>query len=123
MAKILFVDDTEFFQKVFSDELRKAGFEVEVANDGEEALQKVRIFKPQLVFMDIVMPKLGGIEALVKIKADPELKNIPVIMLTGTSAAEKGEVALWRGASGYLVKTTIGPQDIIKKAQEILGKT
>ena len=121
MAKILLVDDTEFFQKLYSNELIKAGFEVEVASDGEEALQKMKIAKPELVFMDIVMPKLGGVETLAKIKSDQELQFIPVIMLTGVSSSEKGEVSLWKGAAGYMVKTTLSPSDVVTKAKQILG--
>ena len=121
MVKVLVVDDTEFFQKLYADELKKAGFEVEVASDGHECLEKMRKSNPRLVFMDIVMPKRDGMEALADIKADSALKNIPVVMLTSLSSEAKGEDSLLQGAVAYLVKTAASPEDVVKKAEEILG--
>jgi CheY-like chemotaxis protein len=121
MTKILVVEDTEFFQKLYKDELEKAGFEVEIASDGEEGVAKMQASKPSLVFMDIVMPKMDGMEALAKIKADDSIKSIPVVMLTSMSAETKGEDSLMKGAVAYLVKNQVGSTDIVSKAEEILG--
>src|SRR5260221_10808211 len=105
MVKVLVVDDSEFFQQLYSNELKKAGFDVEIASDGEDAIEKMRLTKPRLVFMDIEMPKLTGIEALVKIKEAEEIKHIPVVMLTSMSADKSGEDSLLKGAVAYLTKS------------------
>src|SRR6185503_2967161 len=97
MVKVLVVDDAEFFRKLYSEALLKAGFEVETAENGNEAVEKMKAFKPRLVFMDFVMPEATGGEALVKIKADEEIKKIPVVMLTSISAEIKGEDLLLLG--------------------------
>lgn len=121
MTKILVVEDTEFFQKLYSSELKKAGFEVLLASDGEEGVAMAGKYKPNLIFMDIVMPKLDGMKALAKIKADVTIKKIPVVMLTSLSADAKGEDSLLKGASAYLVKNATSSKAVVKKAEEILG--
>ncbi len=121
MTKILAVDDSEFFRKMYADTLTKAGFEVETAENGREAVEKVRDLKPKLVLMDLVMPEMTGAEALDAIKADDTIKNTPVLMLTSIAAEIKGEDLLLKGAVGYLVKDDITPDAVVAKVEEILG--
>ena len=122
MAKILVVDDeqilTELYQKMLEDE----GYEVKTASDGQEALNVVEEFKPDLVVMDVKMPHLSGIETLKKLKAKDETKHIPVMMLTNQSEVKiDAEEAIKLGAVSYLVKADVVPADVIKKIREILG--
>ena len=121
MVKILIVEDTEFFQKLYSAELKKAGFEAIVASDGEEGVAMALKHKPSLIFMDIVMPKMDGMKALAKIKANDSIKKTPVVMLTSLAADAKGEDSLMKGASAYLVKNSVSSKAVVEKAQEILG--
>ena len=121
MVQVLVVDDSQFFQQLYANELKKAGFEVEIAVDGEDAIAKMQSIKPRLVFMDIEMPKLTGIDALVKIKADESIKTIPVVMLTSMSADKAGEDSLMKGAVAYLTKSDVSAESVVKKAEEILG--
>jgi len=121
MTKVLAADDSEFFRKMYADALTKAGFEVETAENGREAVEKVRSIKPRLVLMDLVMPEMTGAEALEAIKADDTIKTTPVLMLTSIAAEIKGEDLLLKGAVGYLVKDDITPEAVVAKVEEILG--
>jgi len=121
MIKVLAADDSEFFRKMYADALTKAGFEVETAENGREAVEKVRSIKPRLVLMDLVMPEMTGAEALEAIKADDTIKTTPVLMLTSIAAEIKGEDLLLKGAVGYLVKDDITPEAVVAKVEEILG--
>lgn len=121
MIKILVVDDAEFFQKLYASELIKAGFEVEVASNGNEAVKMMKASHPKLVLMDYVMPQATGGDALKQIKEDDDIKNIPVVMLTSISGDIKGEDLLLQGAVAYLVKDEVSPEEVVAKVEEILG--
>lgn len=121
MAKILIVEDDQFLMKMYKKKFEVAGYTLEVAGDGEEGIEKMKSFKPDLVFMDIMMPKLNGLDALDKIKADESIKNIPIVMLTNLSSTADAETALKKGALKYFVKSDLVPSDIVQKAKEIVG--
>lgn len=120
MAKVLLVEDDQFLRKMYSKKLQVAGFETEVAGDGEEGLAKMKSFKPNLVLMDVMMPKLNGLEATSKAKADPDIKDIPILVLTNLSSSEDAQTAVKRGAVGYLVKSEYTPSQIIEKVKNII---
>jgi CheY-like chemotaxis protein len=121
MAKILVVEDdplmSRMYQKIFTFE----GYEVEMAGDGEEGIEKVRSTKPTLVLMDIMMPKMNGLQALEKLKADPETKAIPVIMLTNLAGQQDAETALSKGAIKYIIKSEFEPKQVVNMVKEILA--
>jgi CheY-like chemotaxis protein len=121
MAKILIVEDdplmSRMYQKIFTFE----GYEVEMAGDGEEGLEKVRSIKPTLVLMDIMMPKMNGLQALEKLKADPETKAIPVVMLTNLAGQQDAETALSKGAIKYIIKSEFEPKQVVNMVKEILA--
>jgi CheY-like chemotaxis protein len=121
MAKILIVEDdplmSRMYQKIFTFE----GYAVEMAGDGEEGLEKARSSKPTLMLMDIMMPKMNGLEALEKLKADPETKAIPVIMLTNLAGQQDAETALSKGAIKYIIKSEYDPKQVANMIKEILA--
>ena len=121
MAKILIVEDdplmSRMYQKIFTFE----GYEVEMAGDGVEGLEKVRSFKPTLILLDIMMPKMNGMEVLEKLKADPDLKSIPVVMLTNLAGQQDAEAALEKGAIKYIVKSEYEPKQVTNMVKEILA--
>lgn len=121
MTKILIVEDdplmSRMYQKVFSIE----GYEVSLAKDGVEGLEKVKSEKPTLILLDIMMPKMNGFEVLDKIKADPTTKTIPVIILTNLAGERDAETALARGAVKYIIKSQYEPNQITAMVKEILG--
>lgn len=120
MSKLLIVEDDPFLSKMYSKKFQIAGYEVDVAQNGLEALIKVKEFKPDLVLMDILMPKMNGMEALDKLKSNEETKDIPVIMLTNLSTTDDAETAIKKGAAKYIIKSEVTPAQVVKAAAEIL---
>jgi len=121
MTKILIIEDdplmSRMYQKIFTFE----GYEVELASDGQEGLDKVRATKPTLVLLDVMMPKMNGLEVLGKMKADPEIKKIPVVVLTNLAGQQDAEKALSMGAVRYIVKSEYEPKQVADIVKEILA--
>ena len=98
------------------------GFEVETASDGEEALRKIQETNPDLVLLDIRMPKLSGLEVLKKLKSQDTTKHIPVIMLTNQGEEQVDmDAAISMGAASYLVKSDTALEEVLQKVREVLG--
>jgi len=121
MAKILIVEDDVLLSRMYQRIISSGGNAVEVAYDGEEGLEKAKTDRPHLILLDIMLPKMGGLEVLEKLKADPTTKQIPVIMLSNLSVEEKEEEAMAKGAVKYLRKANSDPLQIGKIINEILG--
>lgn len=121
MAKVLIVEDDQFLLRMYKKKFEVAGFEVEIAGDGEEGLLRMRTTKPDIVLMDIMMPKLNGLDAIVQAKADNLIKNIPVLVLTNLSNTDDAQSAVTNGALGYLVKSDFTPSQVVDKVKEIIG--
>nr|WP_214652247.1 response regulator [Novosphingobium jiangmenense] len=104
------VEDNDLNRKLFCDLLRAKGFEVEPVADGREAIDKTRLFMPHLVIMDIQLPNVSGIDLIEAIKADEELKAIPILAVTAYAGKGDEETIRAAGAEGYLAKpVSIGP--------------
>jgi CheY-like chemotaxis protein len=118
---ILIVEDdplmSRMYQKIFTFE----GYKVELAANGEEGVEKVKKLKPTLVLLDIMMPKMNGLEVLKKIKEDPDTKPIPVIMLTNLAGEADAENALSKGAIKYIIKSEFEPKQVANMVKEILA--
>ena len=119
MAKILLVEDEVLLRKMYRKKLALA-FEVETAADGEEGLAKAREFKPDLILLDIVMPKLNGIGVLKKIKADPVINWIPVVMLTNLATGAAIQECLEAGSQGYIIKSDSTPSKLLQDVKKFL---
>jgi len=121
MVKILVVEDdplmSRMYQKIFTFE----GYEVEMAADGMEGLDKARVVKPTLILLDIMMPKMNGLEVLQKLKADEGTKGIPVVVLTNLAGQQDAEAALTKGAVKYIVKSEYEPKQVADMVKEILA--
>lgn len=104
-AKILVIEDDKFLNKLYSDQLRREGFEVSMAISGDEGLNKVMNEKPDLVILDIVLPHKNGFDILSEMKLHAHTKNIPVVILTNLGQDSDIKTGLDLGAVGYLVKT------------------
>lgn len=121
MAKILLVDDDPLLVRMYQIKFENDGFEVVSASDGEDSLQKAQDLQPDLILMDIMMPKMNGLEALEKLKASGATKKIPVIMLTNVSGSDTdNEKGLELGAIAYMVKSNYLPKEVVQKVREIL---
>ena len=121
-ARILLVEDDRILRKAGEVTLRKKGYVVVVAVDGEDALVKVREHKPDLILLDVVMPKLDGFEVLTRLKDDPSTRDIPVIMLSNLSEPSDIRKATDRGALAYLVKSSLRPEQLAEKVAETLAR-
>ena len=120
--KIILVEDDKFLSEMYVVKLTESGFEVDVAADGEEGLNKIKEQKPDLVLLDIVLPKMDGFEVLRNIKSEPSLKNISVIALTNLGQKEEVEKGLKLGADDYIIKAHFTPTEVVAKAKKVLEK-
>lgn len=120
MAKILIVEDDPFLLKMYVKKLQVEGYDVEIAKDGEEGLSKIKSFRPDLVLMDIMLPKLNGLEAIEKAKADPEIKGIPILVLSNLSSSADTGAAVRKGAVGFLIKSDYTPSQVIEKIKDYI---
>jgi len=123
MIKILIVEDDALMLRMYQRIFNFEGFEVDTADDGEKGLDKIRTSdpKPALVLLDVMMPKLNGLQVLEKIKLDPETKTIPIVMLTNLAGQQDAESALSKGAVRYIVKSEHQPREIVNIVKEILA--
>jgi DNA-binding response OmpR family regulator len=121
MAKILLVDDDRLMVKMYQGKFEDDGYDVEVTINGEEGLVKTLEFKPDLILLDIMMPKVNGLQMLTILKEKDQTKKIPVILLTNVGGEEDAENGLNLGAVAYLIKAHYDVKDIVKKVKEVLG--
>jgi len=119
-TRVLVVDDEPFICRSLSFVLRKEKFEVFEARNGEEALEAVRAHRPHLVFLDVMMPKINGFEVTARIKADPELKDTKIILLTAKGQDCDRVTGEGAGADRYLTKP-FSPSKILHEVRDILG--
>jgi len=120
MKKILFIEDAMALQKTFGDILRKESYEIISALDGEEGLKLAKTEKPDLILLDLILPKVNGFEVLRRLKEDPETKKIPIIVLTNLEDIEDINKALELGVTTYLVKASYSPEEVLEKIKENL---
>lgn len=119
--KILFIEDEEFLVEMYQMKFSAEGFEVIIAPDGELGIQLARDTKPDLVFLDMVLPRKNGLEVLAALKGDPETKDLRIFILSNLGQDEEKKKGVVAGAEGYLIKTDLTPADLVVKAKEILG--
>ncbi len=118
---ILIVDDESYIVTSLSYVMKNAGFEVDSAGDGEEALEKVKAKAPDLIILDIMMPKLDGFEVCKAVRANPDWNSVRIIMLTAKGRDSEREKGLELGADDYLTKP-FSTRDILKRAQDVLAE-
>jgi CheY-like chemotaxis protein len=111
-TRILLVEDDKFLRRACEIGLKKKGFTVFTANDGEEGLQQARSGSPDLILLDMLMPKLNGMETLEALKKDEQTRNIPVVILSNSSIDADIQQAKALGAIGYLVKASLSLQEL-----------
>lgn len=121
MAKVLLVDDDQALVQLYSLELSGRQHAVVIAGDGDEGLVKAQAEKPDLILLDVMMPKTDGIALLAKLKADENLKNIPVIMLTNFGQENLVQQAFTLGAVDYLLKYKVTPAEMAEKVEHTLS--
>lgn len=120
MKKILFIEDEPALQKALGDFLRGQGYEVTAALDGEAGANALRRERPDLVLLDLVLPKKHGLEVLAEMRANPALALIPVIVLTNVETEDALVQAVELGAKAYLVKTGYALDEVLEKVKAAL---
>lgn len=118
--KILIIEDEETLQRALTQYLEEENFEVFSAMDGEKGIEMVKKEKPDLVLLDIILPKKDGFQVLEEIKQEETTKNIPVILLTNLESIDDIQKAFDKGATTYLVKSEYKLEDVVKKINETL---
>jgi len=121
--KILLVDDDKVFNEMYKLRLEASGYEVVVVEDGEKALVSAMKEKPNLILLDIMMPRINGLDVLDILKSTPETKNIPVIILTALLKDVNEVRGLMSGAADYLIKSEVTPIQVVEKIAEVLRRT
>ncbi|MBL9077979.1 MAG: response regulator [Planctomycetes bacterium] len=117
---ILVVDDEPFICRSLTFVLRKADYNVLEARNGEEALAAIRAHKPDLVFLDVMMPKLNGFQVTQQVRADTTLDGVKIILLTAKGQECDREVGKTAGANDYMTKP-FSPTKILDRTRQILG--
>jgi DNA-binding response OmpR family regulator len=121
MAKtILFIEDESALQKTLGDDLREEGYEVVSALEGASGLKLAKEKLPDLILLDLILPKMPGLKVLEELKKDKRTKDIPVIILTNLENAEGVEKAIELGATTYLVKARYSLEEVIEKIKQVL---
>ena len=121
--KILIIEDDQRINKVYMAKLSVEGIAVVTALDGEEGLRKVYSEKPDLILLDLMLPRKSGFDILKEIKADPKVKDIPVLILSNLAQEKEIEEGLALGAEDYLVKTDYSIQQVMEKIKKALEKS
>lgn len=121
-GKVLVVDDDITLRDMYAERLRAEGYKVEIAQDGEQGLARATEYKPDIILLDIMMPKINGFTVLDILKTTPELKDTPVILLTALIQEDNKVKGLKAGASEYIVKSETMPGEIIEKVSKLIKK-
>lgn len=119
--KILIVEDDKFLSEMYVSKLKEAGFEIEAAYDGLECLKMIKEFQPDLILLDIVLPRTDGFEILQKIKKDPVWQKVKVVALTNLGQKDEVEKGLRLGADDYVIKAHFTPTEVVAKIKKLLN--
>jgi len=116
MAKILLVDDDHELCQLYKIRLEEAGYQISTVYDGEDALKKIQEKKPDLIILDLMLPKISGIEVLKKLKQDKKFQTIPIIIFSALDN-QQDKVKI---ADSYLIKSKTLPQKLIGEIERLL---
>ena len=118
--KILIIEDEKILREMYHDKFIQAGFEITLANSAEEGIKVVSKVKPDLVLLDILLPKTNGISFLTKLRKKPEFDSLPIIAFSNFDSPETRKAAFDLGVKDYLIKTNFTPQEIVEKIKEYI---
>ncbi len=121
MKKIVIIEDEEILLKLLEQKLNKEGYQVEIARNGKEGLEKLKKQKPDLVLLDIIMPKMGGFEVMEEIKQDKDLKGLPIVIISNSGQPVELSRAKELGVRDWLIKTDFDPEEVIDKVKKQIG--
>ena len=119
--KILLVDDSETVLQMEQMILAKSSYELILARDGEEGVAKALATQPDLILMDVVMPKMNGFEAVKQLRENAQTRSVPIVMVTSKAEAESMEAGYQNGCSDYIIKP-IDQLELMTKVKNLLGE-
>ena len=121
MKKILIIEDEEILLSLLQKKLIEEGYDVSIAVNGEQGLEIMRKIIPDLVLLDIVMPKKDGFEVMEEMHNDEALKNIPIVIISNSGQEVELDRAKELGAKDWLVKTEFDPMEVVEKVKKQIG--
>jgi CheY-like chemotaxis protein len=119
--RVLVAEDDRVLRTAAVTTLRRAGFDVLAADDGERAVALARAERPDLILLDVVMPRVDGFEALRRLKSDAATRDIPVLVLSNLGSARDVESAHAAGAAGFLMKASLSLADLVAQVRQALA--
>jgi len=120
MTKILIVEDEEFLSDMYKIKFEQAGYITVIAHDGLEGFEFAKKEQPDLILLDLILPKIDGFEVLEKIRVEPSTKKIKVFILSNLGQSDEINKGVKSGADGYFIKANLTPSQLLEKVEEIL---
>ncbi|MCD5396471.1 MAG: response regulator [Candidatus Pacebacteria bacterium] len=120
--KILIIEDEEILLDLLKKKLEGLGYEVYTAKDGESGFESAKEVLPDLILLDIIMPKMGGFEVMEELQKDEGLRSIPVIVVSNSGQPVELNKAKELGAKDWLIKTEFDPKEVIEKVVKLIGQ-
>lgn len=122
MHKVLVVEDDTYLGNAYRVKLTKAGYDVRIALDGEEAIRFANSFVPEIIILDLIMPKKDGFATLEELRHDEKWKTIPIIVASNLGQKEDIEKSMRLGATDFIIKSELDLNDLITKIHTLLAK-
>ncbi|MBZ9571937.1 response regulator [Patescibacteria group bacterium] len=120
MKKILLIEDEKILADMYKDKFTQSGYKISIAFDAREGMKLAKKEKPDLIILDILLPKENGVFFLEKLKGDPEVSSIPVVAFSNYDDPGTKKEALRLGVKAYFIKTNFTPQEFVEKIKEYL---
>lgn len=121
-GKILIIEDDRYISKMYQLKLSLEDYDVQVAENGKQGVDKVKEYMPDIILLDILMPELDGFEVLKIVKSDPTTKDIPVLIMSNLGQEDHVEKGMKLGALGYIVKSQYTPSKVVEKIKSVLAE-
>lgn len=119
-GKILIIEDDRYISKMYQLKLSLEGYDVQVAEDGKQGVEKVKEFMPDIILLDILMPELDGFEVLKIVKSDDTTKDIPILIMSNLGQEDHVQKGMKLGAIGYIVKSQYTPSKVVEKIKSVI---
>jgi len=120
--KILIIEDDRYISKMYQLKLSLEGYQVEVAENGKQGVDKVKEFMPNIILCDILMPELDGFEVIKIVKSDEKTKKIPILIMSNLGQEDHIQKGMSLGAVGYIVKSQYTPSKVVETIKQVLGE-
>jgi CheY-like chemotaxis protein len=121
MSKVLLIEDDPLLQDMYKDKFQSEGYDVHVAGDGQEGVVLIKQLKPDIILLDLILPKMTGFSVLDIVNKDPEINTIPIIVMTNIFA-DGEDLVKNHGVKSFILKSNTTPKQILEKVKMLLGQ-